>query len=171
MDAHEMQAYATWRRGQRDTDSSAWDARQRDHHTPRADRDIGTAPTADMPLDWPGDRMVHALGPWPGRRAYADEEDEARLRMNFPEPHRGDENDDDDTRHYRRWREAYMSRLDEDYDAWRRDRFSSDFEGWRRNRVQEVRDAQSAVPASAQQLGARPEGSESEQIDTLFERS
>jgi hypothetical protein len=35
----------------------------------------------------------------------------------------------------------------------------------------EVREAQAAAPASAQQLGARPESSESEQIDTLFERS
>lgn len=168
MDAHEMQAHAAWRRGPHDTDSSAWDARQRDNDTPRADRDVG--PAADMPLDWREDRMVHTLGPWPEQRAYADEEDEARLRMNFPEAHSSSERDDD-RHHYRRWREAYMSRLDEDYDVWRRDRFSSDFEGWRRNRVQEVHDAQAATPASAQQLGARPEGPESEQIDTLFERS
>ncbi|WP_140633849.1 hypothetical protein [Methylibium rhizosphaerae] len=136
----------------------------------RPARDTAPAPTADMPLDWHQHRMVHALGPWPDARAYADEEDEARLRMNFPEAH-GSPAHDDEHEHYRRWREAYMSRLDEDYDVWRRDRFSSDFEGWRRDRVQEVRDAQAATPASAQQLGARPESSESEQNHTLFERS
>lgn len=171
MDAHEMHAYATWRRGRRNIDSSAWEAHQRDNDTPRADRDVATAPTADMPLDWPRDRMVHTLGPWPDRRAYADAEDEAQLRMAFPEAHRGNEAGDDDAHHYRRWREAYMSRLDEDYGVWRRDRFSTDFEDWRRQRVQEVREAQEAPSASAQQLGARPEGSESERIDTLFERS
>lgn len=170
MDAHEMQAYAAWRRGRHDLESSAWEDPRRDNDTPRADRDAAAAFDTDMPRDWREDRMVHALGPWPDTRAYADEEDEARLRMNFPEARRGGEHEDE-RHHYRRWREAYMSRLDEDYDAWRRDRFSSDFEGWRRRRVRQVHEAQDATPASAQRLGARAEGSESEQIDTLFERS
>jgi len=46
----------------------------------------------------------------------------------FPEAHRGEWLDDP---HYAQLRHEHACRLDEDYAAWRRERFGREFEAWR----------------------------------------
>ena len=46
--------------------------------------------------------------------------------------------DEDDHHHYRRFRDEHARALDDDYAAWRRERFSSDFQRWRSDRPASV---------------------------------
>jgi hypothetical protein len=81
--------------------------------------------------DFPTPREPHVTryGFEPGHGPARAAEDD--LLPPFPEAHRGEWLDDP---HYMQLRREHECRLDEDYAAWRRERFGREFEAWRNAR-------------------------------------
>ena len=66
----------------------------------------------------------------------------------------------DQDRHFERWRHAQLQRLDEDYRAFRRERFADDFSRWRAEReqrtgrIEEPRQPEIAMPLRSWEMPA-----------------
>jgi hypothetical protein len=138
-------------------------------------RVLGTE--ADFPH--PRDPYVSRYGGEPQRAGPGDEE----LMPPFPEAHRGEWLEDPHYTHYTQMRREHERRLDEDYAAWRRERFRREFEAWRSARparqvepfVSPAGDERAAYgdprDEPRRHLGERDDSAPTEGADTFFERS
>lgn len=107
----------------------------------------------------PREPHVSRYGFEPGRAPAQAAENE--LLPPFPEAHRAEWLDDP---HYERLRHEHQCRLDEDYAAWRRERFSREFEAWRNARPR-------VEPFVSPAGDERAAYGDRRDVETFFERS
>lgn len=115
-------------------DSSAWSRAGADPRPSASGEQIGRRPDSGSDLPSAGrdpDFEGHPMPPFPEARQH-----EGWYSAQHAQGHHDDA--------YRAWRDAHARELDDDYQAFRRERFRSEFEQWRQQRQSAQRDGTDA---------------------------